>query len=58
MSDTKSPYDDEVTDPYAAEDTKSPHEAEGDPPADDSDNDGEAAPLRKRGPGRPRKSAS
>lgn len=25
-SDTRSPYDDEVVDPYAADDTKNPHE--------------------------------
>ena len=30
MPDTVSPYDDEVVDPYSADDTKNPHEETGD----------------------------
>lgn len=55
MSDTTSPYDDEVVDPYAGDDVKNPHEESGEAPAADvGDDDGEAPPP-KRGPGRPRK---
>ena len=57
MSDTKSPYDDDVVDPYAGDDVKSPHEEAGAPAPDEadssSDDDDEPAPRRK--PGRPRK---
>lgn len=53
MPDTVFPYDDEVVDPYAADDTKNPHEESGE--ALDTDGGGEEAPPPKRGPGRPRK---
>lgn len=59
MPDTKSPYDDEVTDPYSGDDTKNPHEpsgGEGEAPDTEGEN-GDEAPPPKRGPGRPRKSA-
>lgn len=51
MADTTSPYDDEVVDPYSADDTKSPHD---DADAADVDDDEPDAPPKKRG--RPRKS--
>lgn len=54
MGDTTSPYDDEVVDPYSADDTKSPHDDSGDADVE-PDDDEEPAP-KKRGPGRPRKS--
>lgn len=53
MSDTTSPYDDEVVDPYSDDDTKNPHEETVSEPGED---DTEEAPKRKAG--RPRKSAS
>lgn len=60
MPDTKSPYDDEVRDPYDADDTKNPHEeTEGAEEPDGGDGDGDVdgdAPPRRR-PGRPRKVA-
>lgn len=56
MPDTVFPYDDEVADPYAADDTKNPHEESGETPADNGAKGGTASPP-KRGPGRPRKSA-
>lgn len=33
MSETRSPYDDEVVDPYAGDDVKSPHEGGEEPAA-------------------------
>lgn len=55
MSETVFPYDDEVVDPYSADDTKNPHEeTEGADPDEDGD-DGEAQSPPKRRPGRPRK---
>lgn len=58
MPDTVFPYDDDVRDPYDADDTKNPHEPSGEEPEDDGDDeDGEAAegePVKRR-PGRPRK---
>lgn len=59
--DTVFPYDDEVADPYAADDTKNPHEATGDDDTADDDADDEADETDtppKRRPGRPRKTAS
>lgn len=58
MSDTTSPYDDEVTDPYADDpDVKNPHEPGGDDdaPDDDDEADDAAEDPPKRRPGRPRK---
>ncbi len=54
MPDTVFPYDDEVVDPYSADDTKNPHEETGE--ADEPDDDADDAP-KKRGPGRPRKNS-
>lgn len=56
MPDTVFPYDDEVVDPYADDDTKNPHEETGEAPADSGETD--EAPPPKRGPGRPKKSAT
>lgn len=55
MPDTVSPYDDDVVDPYSADDTKNPHE-EAAAPADEPDDDADDTP-KKRGPGRPRKNS-
>jgi hypothetical protein len=33
--DTVFPYDDEVVDPYAADDTKNPHESSGEAPSEE-----------------------
>lgn len=55
MPDTVFPYDDDVVDPYSGDDTKNPHEEEGEAPPDDEGDDDEEAPPPKRGPGRPRK---
>lgn len=58
MPDTVFPYDDEVVDPYSADDTKNPHEESGEPP--DLDGPQEKAAPRKAAPakrGRPRKQA-
>jgi hypothetical protein len=53
VADTVFPYDDEVRDPYDADDTKNPHEeTEGDEAGADEEATG-AAPRRR--PGRPRK---
>lgn len=49
MADTVFPYDDEVADPYAADDTKNPHE-ETEGAADET---ADEAPRRR--PGRPKK---
>lgn len=58
MPETVFPYDDEVRDPYDADDTKNPHEETGeDEPDDDGEEDEEEvaeAPVKRR-PGRPRK---
>jgi hypothetical protein len=56
MSDTTSPYDDEVVDPYAGDDTKNPHEqaVEGEE-EEAAPDDGDGADPPKRRPGRPRK---
>jgi hypothetical protein len=51
MPDTVFPYDDEVADPYAADDTKNPHEESG-------TGDETAETPAKRGPGRPKKTAT
>lgn len=59
MPDTVFPYDDEVADPYAGDDTKNPHEEDGEPDEGEeeaAEEDG-AAPPPKRGPGRPKKAA-
>lgn len=54
MADTVFPYDDEVADPYAADDTKNPHDETGQATAPE---DGAADETPKRGPGRPKKTA-
>lgn len=53
MPDTVFPYDDDVVDPYSADDTKNPHEESGEAPSESGED--EEAPPPKRGPGRPRK---
>lgn len=55
MPDTRSPYDDEVVDPYAADDdVKNPHEEAGASEADaDVPSDDDPAPRPRRG--RPKK---
>lgn len=50
MPDTVFPYDDEVVDPYSADDTKNPHEESGEAPSGSGDDE---APPPKRG--RPKK---
>lgn len=55
--DTVFPYDDEVVDPYAADDTKNPHEPGGEDEAT-SDEDETADETPKRRPGRPKKNAA
>lgn len=59
MPDTVSPYDDEVVDPYSADDTKNPHEESGETSAEGDEPDpGDAAETPpKRRPGRPKKTA-
>jgi len=55
MPDTVFPYDDEVVDPYAADDTKNPHEdggGDGEPSAEGEP--AEEQPTKRR-PGRPKK---
>lgn len=59
MPDTVSPYDDEVRDPYDADDTKNPHDAgeeTDDDDGQDEEADTETQPARRR-PGRPKKQA-
>lgn len=50
--DTVFPYDDEVVDPYSADDTKNPHEATGETEEPEEDD----APKKRVG--RPRKASS
>jgi hypothetical protein len=59
MSDTVFPYDDEVADPYADDDTKNPHEPSGEDSdeGDEPDPDDEGAAPPKRRPGRPKKTS-
>jgi hypothetical protein len=55
MPDTVSPYDDEVADPYSADDTKNPHEESGETSEGDEPDPDDAADPPKRRPGRPKK---
>jgi len=55
MPDTVFPYDDEVADPYAADDTKNPHEESGEGSSDDGQDGAESPPSPRRRPGRPKK---
>lgn len=45
--DTVSPYDDEVVDPYAADDTKNPHDTEAGSEGDDEETTGGEASDEK-----------
>lgn len=54
MTDTQSPYGPDDADPYAADDTKNPHEET----VSDEAPDDEAPAPAKRGPGRPRKNST
>lgn len=57
--DTVFPYDDDVVDPYSADDTKNPHEPSGEAPDEDEAADEEAADeTPKRRPGRPKKATT
>lgn len=58
--DTVFPYDDEVVDPYSADDTKNPHEPSGGEEADaeTSDEDETSDETPKRRPGRPKKNTA
>lgn len=55
--DTVFPYDDDVVDPYSADDTKNPHEPGGEDPDEDAEDEApDEAPKRR--PGRPKKATT
>jgi hypothetical protein len=55
MPDTVFPYDDEVADPYADDDTKNPHEESGETSEGTEPDPGDTPTPPKRRPGRPSK---
>lgn len=56
--DTVFPYDDDVVDPYSADDTKNPHEPSGEAPDEETTDEEAADETPKRRPGRPKKATT